>query len=928
MKKKWFEVYDEIARLLADEYYRNNEKGFIGEILYNKFIEDSTFSKIHTWIEKFRASFGVRSVDPMHIFAAINGNKLSFKNRTIRINAIFKALGSEKEYQEIDFTGCPAPNTTQILSTRPKEIQQEIWILFLKIYVEQKEVSEKDFINIKNWRGVETSFLTMFLFWIKSDDYLSLDANTTNFLKVSKLINKKPKTYNEYNQILTKIRPYNIQNTDIYGEKGLFREITKIAYDVIALKLTDSIFYTITLANLLEGKPNRPNTTSIDKEVKKVVNKHRKSRQFYGFKLIAIKPLNNCNKTLLNNLKTNKTYYFEQSFTIEKNGIKYHKDKDIVLFNQIEENKILEINVTAIVGKNGSGKSSLIELFYALINNIAANATNLIKDQNLELIPNLNIELYYLINGEVKLIKCENSKVSISKFPYDIDSDSYLKKGKASKLNSNDFDDFFYTIALNYSHYALNSKHPDYSWIYGLFHKNDSYQVPLVINPKRVEGNIDINVENSLVKYRLLSLLFLNEEDTKKELSIKRITEKQEVFAVSFTLNHKKNEYLFSKYINDKEQKIPFIALKTKEDSIANAIYKVTEIKKSINNNEVENEVLKYIIRKLVKIAVTYDKYKEQNVFDEINLTFDETKLEKYIGEVIKDPSHIAFKIKQAINYLKFKELTPRGNTFTLNIDKHRAKLDNFISSISALPIIELIPPSIFDIEITLKGGEALSSFDKLSSGEKQLIYSVYSILYHIVNIDSVNSDDSQLIGYRYINIVLDEIELYYHPDLQRKYLDYLLKMLGKLSLNKIEKINICLLTHSPYILSDIPHFFISKLENGKQLPNLTQSFGANIHDLLANEFLMNNGFMGEFASKKINEIIKRLEIIKLKKDTLNSAAIDKEKKEIKKIINCIGESLIRESILDLYNDAFFFSKELIDKEIEELMLLKQSIKL
>lgn len=42
-------------------------------------------------------------------------------------------------------------------------------------------------------------------------------------------------------------------------------------------------------------------------------------------------------------------------------------------------------------------------------------------------------------------------------------------------------------------------------WIKGVFHKNDGYLAPLVLNPKRTKGNIDINIENHLAKSRLMS---------------------------------------------------------------------------------------------------------------------------------------------------------------------------------------------------------------------------------------------------------------------------------------------------------------------------------------------------------------------------------------------------------------------------------------
>jgi hypothetical protein len=41
-------------------------------------------------------------------------------------------------------------------------------------------------------------------------------------------------------------------------------------------------------------------------------------------------------------------------------------------------------------------------------------------------------------------------------------------------------------------------------WLESIFHKNDGYQTPLVINPKRDEGSIDIEKEKELQKAKLL----------------------------------------------------------------------------------------------------------------------------------------------------------------------------------------------------------------------------------------------------------------------------------------------------------------------------------------------------------------------------------------------------------------------------------------
>lgn len=49
-------------------------------------------------------------------------------------------------------------------------------------------------------------------------------------------------------------------------------------------------------------------------------------------------------------------------------------------------------------------------------------------------------------------------------------------------------------------------------WIGSLFHKNDAYQTPIVLNPYRVRGNIDYNKEKELLNERIFLLLLDNRE--------------------------------------------------------------------------------------------------------------------------------------------------------------------------------------------------------------------------------------------------------------------------------------------------------------------------------------------------------------------------------------------------------------------------------
>ena len=143
------------------------------------------------------------------------------------------------------------------------------------------------------------------------------------------------------------------------------------------------------------------------------------------------------------------------------------------------------------------------------------------------------------------------------------------------------------------------------------------------------------------------------------------------------------------------------------------------------------------------------------------------------------------------------------------------------------------------------------------SSGEKQFLQVVGAVLYHLHNIDSIASNEMR---YRNINLIFEEIELYFHPEWQRKWVYWLIAMLRSITYKYIRNINVVLVTHSPFVLSDIPKTNVLFLKGGR--PNYDMqmnTFGANIHHLLKNGFFLPGLPMGEFAHRKIDEIFAKL---------------------------------------------------------------------
>ena len=150
-------------------------------------------------------------------------------------------------------------------------------------------------------------------------------------------------------------------------------------------------------------------------------------------------------------------------------------------------------------------------------------------------------------------------------------------------------------------------------------------------------------------------------------------------------------------------------------------------------------------------------------------------------------------------------------------------------------------------------------SLDKMSSGERQMLYSLSYVLYHIKNIQSVKEDENR-VAYHNICLIFDEAELYFHPDYQRKFLGMLLESLSWCSINsvKIHSIQILVVTHSPFVLSDMLVQNSLYLKDGERVKVERETFGANYYEMLNKSFFFEERAMGDVSANVIGEWIRK----------------------------------------------------------------------
>ncbi|MDI9310269.1 MAG: hypothetical protein QM535_08635 [Limnohabitans sp.] len=750
-----------------------------------------------------------------------------------------------------------------------------------------------------------------------------------------------------------------------------------------------------------------------------------------SFKLLAIRPLDGCNEKFLKNLEENRIYQFYNDYKfLDKNdevikdfgkgiykGVKKIEYKETVpadLYNQGE----LKINVSAIVGKNGSGKSALVELLIAsilkisltidenfmklvdnfnLLRNDESNSKNVKTYQSLiEDLDKLNVEIYFehkapkvidnqknklvangpvvnkirairFVDNEIKLItdrEFDEGKTEIC-FKMDELCDEE-KKNNMSRELFNFMKDFFYSIVMNYSHFAFNSEEVG-DWIRGVFHKREGYQLPIIINPYRDKGNIDINKENDLARTRFFANIL-------SESSLRLIQEKKEITHISIAIDESKfsrfdrnsGDYRISNSIQERSQII---------EKLLNKFCPLNEGKKhtisvSENYESFLGYAIDYVFIKICKLAEyeVFKKYwgcisKKFDSADDVRCWFkiedlNSTLFENYINALKNDISHLTFKLRQALfficqpylledtedlGFLKIQSLeqmlkSAKKKLFERTFDPDAFQNIPYITSdgreiewknlnpediANDISIYEIVP-SFFKIEFYFNNNKK-DTFSKLSSGQRQKIYLLHTVIYHIRNLISVQGIRGEqpyleLIRYENINIIFDEIELYFHPEFQRSFIQDFFNYLKALNIKTYKSFYLLFITHSPFILSDIPKQNVLFLSDGKpQEFEKKNTFGANIADLLQDSFFFNDVnknklLIGDFAKSEINKTIKWLNDMKNETDESKINVIEKAKH--KRIIDLIDEPLIRTKLTEMYYEVFD-EEYLLEKEKE-----------
>ncbi len=214
----------------------------------------------------------------------------------------------------------------------------------------------------------------------------------------------------------------------------------------------------------------------------------------------------------------------------------------------------------------------------------------------------------------------------------------------------------------------------------------------------------------------------------------------------------------------------------------------------------------------------------------------------------------------------------------------------------------------------------------KMSTGEQSLL-NLYSSVF-----DFIKRDKSQFQKKDSYVLLLDEPEQGYHAIWKKKFIWTINQTLSEMfsDLKQNPTIQIIFTTHDALTLSDLPNDKISYLKrlddnsikvfHQGDADRPKKSFGANIHELLADSFFVDEGLIGDFAKEKIETTISWINNNK-NPDKRDSNFIE-ELEMHSKVIFLIDEPVLRfklsEMIGELKGDVSM-EKEMLQKEIDYL---------
>lgn len=545
------------------------------------------------------------------------------------------------------------------------------------------------------------------------------------------------------------------------------------------------------------------------------------------------------------------------------------------------------INVTAIVGENGSGKSSLLNYIYNFL------------------------EKSYHYGDEETLHTHQGSDFAICK------KDELLIKGDRYGIYNNDY-------------ILLNNDIP--------------IDCVLIDFDNEVIESSRLPSMDYLVKF---AFVLSKKDDILKYFDGKFIFKKFQLQINRDDIaKFKPSQREYEEILSTLKDRLSILIKKSIEIQPKNE-FNNNELMYKTNNIELEVKIsflikyLYYLDQIFIHNLQRNDDFieKEKNYFKDIDFENMFKKIREFDAKINSIGPYSANLEIEIVAFEKIIEIIKKSKNIKMESQYRYDK--NFNTEYEASVTFDIkndyiiIKKIIEEVDLNLKYGNIFECFKfdflsydndvkffELSSGEQSLIKKYMLIIYEILEGKET--------------ILLDEPDVLLHPNWAKNFLKKLVDIISNDSIFKEKKVHIVLSTHSPFLLSDLPKENIIFLKNGEQVCPDIQTFGANIHTLLSHGFFMEDGLMGEFAKGKIEEIKKFYELVqkmqsrmkKSKTETLVKKSFKRRKERFYNIQKIIGEPFLKTVIKNYLDELerIFLNTTMIDKELELLEKRKKHL--
>lgn len=626
----------------------------------------------------------------------------------------------------------------------------------------------------------------------------------------------------------------------------------------------------------------------------------------------------------IRHLGFNLSSQYEFKFEFKKNA---KTPSGILTANEIHSAQLFKDyfwDLKALIGKNGTGKSSFVE---ATIQNILTDypksftgfivTDKYILNRSGIAITHPNIK----IAGE-KLKEIRNADISNFHRPkyHRKLSETQASKAKGARIINTFLDNyaiFYYSLLINYDRvYESGSPIAGHQAFEVDYHRyfDISTESQIVADYNRyvqsgaltLKSESEILTHKSMESFRILNYLLDRTNESPFKVNIPVVTVHLNEIEQSYW------EDISLLYKQDNLREDPFMAiihrLRTSSMKHSWAVFE----------EEILLRILLHLVRYEVNERYNFGTYGNLNPMTH-TISFFQTisegqtsikdLLNKYLqtSDIFKfEFKDLGSQIKSFILFLKanYQKGIIRITNYSFNTDFTQTEfLKEFINRIDQFHGERKNSDQTID---KLLVSMPIFSFDYrgLSSGEKSFLHmlSRFSSYIKLLTPETKN-----------VIVFLDEPEVSFHPQWQKEFITIICKFFKKQLQGKTTQLIIT--SHSPIIISDLPkeNIIFLDIDSATNSPVITSvstdnTFASNIHTLYTDAFFIQKGTIGEFAKQRIKEVI----------DILKERDVE-QKERASEIIKIIGDKLIRQRLEEMFKESFESEPENLDEKIARL---------